>query len=168
MPRADGWVNVHQEQPSGPQSSAMPACTANMLVDSNKVFEHVDHRLLVRKARELGYPMHFLRTGARRPTHSGYAFQPLWPTRDIAAGSSTATSELWLLAAPDLRVINRLHPRVILSLHVGDLSASTTADTVEECTAEVVRLAQTIKLEFQTNRGPTFAQDKDISYHRPR
>jgi len=98
--------------------------------------------------------------GARRFTFQGYVSDPLWPTRGIAAGSSTATYELWLLLAPALQAIQTAHPTATLSLHVDDLSATTTAPTIESCCTEVARLAQTVKLEFQTKRGLAFAPDK--------
>jgi hypothetical protein len=67
---------------------------------------------------------------------------------------------LWLLLAPALRAIQSAHPSATLSLHVDDLSATTSAPSVEECCVEVADLAQTIKTEFQTKRGLAFAPDK--------
>jgi hypothetical protein len=99
------------------------------LVDLKKAFEHVDHSLLIQAAKGMNYPMHVLRAsllsyaGPRRLTFLGYASEPVWPTRGIAAGSATATFELWLLVAPALRAIKQSHPTAVLSLHVDDLSA---------------------------------------------
>jgi hypothetical protein len=134
-------------------------------VDLNKPFEHVQHYLLVRVAREHGYHLNVLRTslmeyaGARRVTFQGYVSAPLWPTRGIAAGSSTATYELWLLLSPALRAIQSAHPAATLSLHLDDLSATIAAPSVEDGCVDVARLSQTIQLEIQL----AFAPDKGFS-----
>jgi hypothetical protein len=85
-------------------------------VDLKKAFEHVDHSLLAKTALAFGYPLSTLRAsllayaGPRRLTFLGYVSAPLWPTRGIAAGSTTATHELWLLLCEHSRTVI-LRPR---------------------------------------------------------
>jgi hypothetical protein len=131
-----------------------------------KAFEHVDHNRMIAAARSMGYPMHTLRASLlsyvapRQLTFLGYASAPVWPTRGIAAGSATATFELWLLLAPALKCIRQAHPRATLSLHVDDLSATITESDEIACASESARLSYTIDQQLRVQRGLAFAPDK--------
>jgi hypothetical protein len=135
------------------------------LLDLKKAFEHVTHNDLIRAAKAVGYPAHLVRmaliayTWPRRLVYLNSLSRTIIPTRGIAAGSSTATFELWAVLKPAIDRIAAISPRLSVCLHVDDLCVHATDVCIEKCEDLLVAASETTQREIQ-RLGMQFAPDK--------
>jgi hypothetical protein len=85
---------------------------------------------------------------------------PIYPTRGIAAGSSTATYELWATLKPVLDRLSKADPTLIICLHVDDLSVTSTSADSDECTDKLVAAAEQVQHDISHTLQMQFATDK--------
>jgi hypothetical protein len=85
---------------------------------------------------------------------------PSYPTRGIAAGSSTATYELWAVLKPVLDRLAKADPTLIICLHVDDLSVTATDSDTERCTDRLVSAAMLVNHDISNTLQMQFASDK--------
>ena len=103
-----------------------------LLWDILKCYELIRHQDLVTAARRHNYPIAILRLtitsymAPRRITMAGVVSRPIFPTRGIIAGVTTATSELRLLLMDIAQFHKSHHPNVNLNIVIDDLSLDTT------------------------------------------
>ena len=89
---------------------------AQALLDLVKAFERIPYRVLLREARELGYPLRLLKLAIRtyklpRVVRVGEAVSDLaWATRGIVAGSGTATTEMRVTLVDNVDDAVRVYP----------------------------------------------------------
>ncbi len=133
--------------------------------DLASFFETVDREVLMREARELNYPLPILRaalatySAARMLTMQGRVAREVYPTVGVIAGCSLAMSLTKLLYLRTLdAVVARLPPRVVLDVHVDDLTLSAVGpphQVITDLTAARVVLA-----DAMGDLGCSLAADK--------
>jgi hypothetical protein len=96
----------------------------------------------------------------RRLTYLGAASRPLFPQRGIAAGSTTATYELWAILKPAVDRLTARIPRIVCCLHVDDLCITSSARQADDVIHTLLDTADEVKETIQTRLGMPFARDK--------
>jgi Reverse transcriptase (RNA-dependent DNA polymerase) len=135
------------------------------LMDLKKAFEHVTHDDLIRAAKAVNYPAHLVRmaliayTWPRRLVYLNSLSRTILPSRGIAAGSSTATFELWAVLKPAIDRIAAISPRLTVCLHVDDLCVHAADRDIETCEQLLIAAADTTAAEIH-KLGMVFAPDK--------
>lgn len=101
---------------------------AQVLLDLVKAFERIPYRVLVREARNLGYPLTLLRLAIAtyklgRTIRVGTAFSDLaFAVRGIVAGSGTATTEMRIVMIRIVDAASAVFPTITPTLFVDDLA----------------------------------------------
>ena len=143
-----------------------PSHRLDIMLDLQKAFERVPHTHLIQAARQASYPMHLLATSLvayhwpRRLQYQSAVSDPIYPTRGIAAGSTTATYELWLDLRPCLLRIAAISPSVQPTLFVDDLSLHVQHADEVETLALALQAASLAKRTIEDELGMKFAGDK--------
>ncbi len=105
------------------------ASYAQLLLDLEKAFELVDHRVLIDEAIAVGFPLPLLRLSLaayrlpRALAIEGTYSSLIDPLRGITAGSGMATAELKVLLYRLLAAVAKKYPQLTLSAYVDDVSA---------------------------------------------
>ena len=82
------------------------------------------------------------------------------PKRGIAAGSASATTELWVLLCASLGRLVRRFPLITFGVHVDDLTGTGSGEDNEALADEIVLCFEEVGKELIDECGMEFAQHK--------
>jgi hypothetical protein len=143
-----------------------PSHRLDIMLDLQKAFEHVPHAHLIQAGRMASYPMHLLASSLiahlwpRWLQYKNAVSEPIFPSRGTAAGSTTATYELWLSLRPCLLRLAAVSPNVQPALCVDDLSLHVQHENEDEALALAMLAADVARQAIQQELGMQFAGDK--------
>ena len=139
---------------------------AVIMWDLLKCYEHMDHQVLVRAARNHRYPLALLRltlavyAADRHIVYEGLASASMQASRGIVAGSAMATSELKLVLIDVVRQHNVLHPGIFLRILVDDISLDLDNAHLYDLVDQLSDAASTLAHQVENRIGLPIARDK--------
>ncbi|CAK0794176.1 unnamed protein product, partial [Prorocentrum cordatum] len=126
---------------------------ATLLADLKQCYEHIGHHTMLSEGIRCDFPLFALKAALdsyrwpRRLLMDNAVGEPLYPTRGIVAGSSTATFEVKGYMIPTIRDTT-INEGTSLSIHIDDLAFDSIGCTVETCLNGLADLAARIFHKF--------------------